>query len=135
MITGRQALQRQGTESHREVFDYNFWVDALLPEDIDLQTGEHIWPSRFRMTLTEQPPEICVVTDCRFDNEAERVRWLGGKIWEIVRFPALGRDEHISEKGLDKELFIDREIENVTDNREAMKTEIYNLMDRMLKKT
>jgi len=32
-ITGRQALQRYGTEGHRDVFGEDFWVDALLPVD------------------------------------------------------------------------------------------------------
>jgi len=133
-INGRQALQRQGTESHRDVFHYDFWVEALLPEDVDLQSGDHVWPSRFRMTLTEEPPEICVITDCRFANEAERIRWLGGKIYRIVRYPAqdLG-DQHSSEKPLDPELFIDRDIENVTGDKNAMKKEIYSIMDRMVK--
>ena len=132
-ITGRTALQRYGTESHRDVFDNNFWVDALLPDAIDPATGEHVWPQRFRMSLVPDPPEICVVTDCRFPNEAERVRWLGGKIWRIVRYPHedLG-DGHRSEQGLDPDLFIDRDIENVTDDRQAMRTEIYGVMDRLM---
>jgi hypothetical protein len=82
-ITGREYLQRYGTEAHREVFNDSFWVDACLPVQYDY-TGE----------------EILVITDCRFPNEAERIHVLGGVLWEVTRpGDTIKESGHASEAG------------------------------------
>jgi hypothetical protein len=45
-----------------------------------------------------------VITDVRFDNEAERVRLLGGRVWCIVRPSARAIAPHISEQGVQSKL-------------------------------
>lgn len=88
-ITGRQFLQRYGTEAHRDLFGESFWVDALdwEPPDTDL----------------------LVISDVRFENEAEAIHERGGQVWEIRRGkPA---NNHVSEKPLDIRL-IDVSIPN-----------------------
>jgi len=52
-----------------------------------------------------------VVTDVRFENEAEAVRSIGGKLWRITR-PGHGGNGHLSEHGLDGWQHWDAEIEN-----------------------
>ena len=59
-FTIREHLQRYGTESHRMVFDTDFWVDAAL--DYDFEAGT-----------------LYLFTDVRFTNEAQAIR----------RFPTL----------------------------------------------
>lgn len=59
----REYLQRYGTESHREVFGQNFWVDA-----VDLSHDR----------------KIVVVTDVRFPNEAQAVIDAGGSVVRVV---------------------------------------------------
>lgn len=106
-ISGRVALQRYGTEGHRDVFGSDFWVDALLPRGGG-------WPMNFsgEMDFSMEPPEICAVTDVRFENEAERIRELGGIIIKIDR--SVGDpDNHVSEFPLPNRL-IDFVIENNT---------------------
>jgi hypothetical protein len=77
--TMRSFLQRYGTESHRDVFGNDFWVDQLLP------VGGY-YAGR----------AICV-TDCRFANEYERIIELGGHVANVVR-PGLDlKDPHRSE--------------------------------------
>lgn len=99
-INGRQALQRYGTEGHRDVFGDDFWVDALLPANLNV---DRPWPYNFRGPLTAEPPDIAVITDVRFPNEAERVRQLGGQIWRIDRGGDLN-DFHASEQDLPEDL-------------------------------
>src|SRR5215467_4376192 len=60
-ITFRELLQRYGTEAHRDVFGNCFWVDLTLPV-------QGFYPGR-----------AIVVTDVRFREEAERVKFLGGR--------------------------------------------------------
>lgn len=98
-FSGRRYLQWVGTEAHRDVFGPDFWVDALLP----LVPG--VWEARF------EGVDLVVVSDCRFANEAERVRSLGGKILRIDRDLPDDGDEHASEVGLPSE-FIYEAVDN-----------------------
>lgn len=101
-ISGRQFLQRYGTEAHREVFGDSFWTDATLPLGGG-DRGENIrWPYRFQYDAGDGEvaiADICVVTDVRFDNEAYRIRELGGRIIVVVR-PGERSDTHASEQGI-----------------------------------
>lgn len=82
-ITGREFLQRYGTESHREVFGTDFWVDAALA------------------TYDEAAPgSVLVVTDVRFPNEAQAIHGRLGEIWRIVRPGAGVPGNHPSEAPL-----------------------------------
>ena len=101
-ISGRQALQRFGTEGHRNVFGDDFWIDALLPVRDD-------WIKNFRPMLGPEP-DIAVVTDVRFPNEAERIKELGGLIWRLEG-RTTSPDIHLSEMPLPPG-YIDRTIVN-----------------------
>jgi uncharacterized protein (DUF2342 family) len=78
----RRFLQRLGTEGIRSIDD-DFWLRQ----------------AREKMRARSGP---MAVTDCRFPNEANEIRELGGVIVRIIR-PALGpnRDAHVSEFALD----------------------------------
>lgn len=93
-ITGREFLQRYGTEAHRELFDDDFWVNVvdLNPPDIDL----------------------LLVTDVRFPNEAHHIHEAGGEVWKVVRSDALPANDHASERPLPDEL-VDRTVSNEGD--------------------
>lgn len=93
-ITGREFLQRYGTEAHREVFAYDFWVDAVLPDGSDTQ---------FYGRTDLRARDILVVTDVRFENEAQRILDCGGSIWHIVRDAVNVADDHPSERPLPPE--------------------------------
>lgn len=101
-IYGRHFFQYYGTESHRaedlgHSFGESFWIDNLLPfKD---------WEKTF--TNPSGPaPEYCVVTDVRFENEAQRILDLKGEIVEIAADTRIGkpRDNHPSEQPLPSDL-------------------------------
>lgn len=107
-ISGRQLLQHYGTECHRDVFDPEFWVNALLPfgqAPGSQYAGERVddkWHANF------DHADICCITDLRFENEAERIKHMrivrgGGYVLEIER-PGIEREAHISEAKLPREL-------------------------------
>jgi hypothetical protein len=99
-FTGRKYLQWYGTESHRDIFGQDFWVDALLPKWYPGSEG-HLLQDRFPGT------DVVVITDVRFPNEAQRIRDLGGEVWHIdadERLGTLPEDAHISEFPLTDEL-------------------------------
>jgi hypothetical protein len=83
-VPWRSFMERYGTDAHREVFGYDFWIDMVL----------NIW----------QSPEILVITDVRFPNEARAVHRAGGQVWEVIR-PSLEsswekEDAHIATRPL-----------------------------------
>jgi hypothetical protein len=86
-ISGREFLQYYGTEAHRDVFGENFWVDVVCPRD-----------------LVSHDAELLVFTDVRFPNEAERIKEVGGTIWQIIRPDVETRDLHASEQPLPPQL-------------------------------
>lgn len=83
-LTVREYLQDYGV-SMRKVFGDAFWLDQALPTS--LSVPEHT---------------LVVVTDCRFPNEAERVKNMGGLVFEVVG-PQGQMDPgaaHVSERAL-----------------------------------
>ena len=80
----RSTLQRLGTDAIRAL-DSEFWVRTAMQ----------------RVAATSSP---VVVTDCRFQNEAEAVRRAGGYLVRVVRPGATSADAsdlHASETALD----------------------------------
>jgi hypothetical protein len=111
-ITGRKYLQLFG-QKHREVFGDTFWIDQVLPDpgikkyDLALpDLPSNVGQSEIDRALVEKFGINCdyaVVTDVRYENEAERVLDLGGVVLEIKR-PGVESDGHDSERPLPPEL-------------------------------
>lgn len=93
-ITGREFLQKFGTEGHRNIFGSDFWVKEL-------------WAKYENSDL-----DVLIITDCRYDNEAESIRERGGTMVKINN-PRADKvnDAHPSEQGISQSL-IDIEIDN-----------------------
>jgi hypothetical protein len=65
-LTPRRVLQLVGTDLFRQRFHDDIWVAAV----------------ERRITNTASP---IVITDCRFPNEIEMVRRVGGVVWNVDR--------------------------------------------------
>lgn len=76
----RRLLQVLGTEVGRNMFGQDFWVDQAIK---GLFKEDYI-----------------VFTDCRFPNEAEAIRNLGGEVWRIIRPGVDAINAHPSEHAL-----------------------------------
>ncbi len=94
-VTGRQYLQNLGNEG-RKLFGENFWIDMVLP--FNPATDREIY-------CPDVYPDVDVlaITDLRYANEAQRIKDLGGVVWEVVR-PDATSDGHASEQPLPREL-------------------------------
>ena len=73
-------LQRFGTEVGRDLINEDIWVDLTVKSIPD---GSRV-----------------VFTDCRFSNEANKVRQLGGKVWRVNRPGWQAVNDHTSETSL-----------------------------------
>ena len=100
----RRLLQRMGTEVGRDLISDSIWVDEL-----DKHSGK------------------IVVTDCRFLNEAEKIKSKGGTVWRITRPETQPINPHTSEIALDNYTF-DQYIDNDS-TIAALKIEIDHLME------
>jgi hypothetical protein len=96
-LSGRTFLQLFGTEAHRDVFGTGFWVNALFK-----QYDEVPFPG--------SQPDLLVITDARFENEARAVNERGGAVIEVVRpdnpdgLSGGLEQQHASEAGLPEHL-------------------------------
>jgi hypothetical protein len=108
-LTAREFLQRYGTESHRDIFGADFWVNQALIEYVNAPVRDTLF----------------YVTDCRFANEATAVHRLGGVVVNVI-----GADEdtgeHLSEAPLPDSL-INFYIDNTT------RGDDFAMLDRQLR--
>lgn len=108
----RELLQLLGTEFGRKMIGESIWVDRAM------RTVEHYQLSGIGV----------VISDVRFDNEAEAIRERGGVVWRVVRnAPSClseAASQHESEGGIRAEL-IDLTVRNngsLVDLRAAVDT-------------
>lgn len=80
-MTAREFMQFFGTEIMRGMYD-NIWVNRTIK---DIQTED---------------PQIAVVSDCRFKNEAVALKEIGAKLVYLDRSIS-SSDSHASENGFD----------------------------------
>ena len=95
----RQIMQTLGTD----------WGRKMISDDIWLQV--------MRRTIKEQPFDVAIIDDCRFENEMELVHEMGGKVYRLYRDGVSYTGEHESERKLPK---VDYSID-VSDVQEAAK--------------
>ena len=70
-FTPRYCMQTLGANWARETVDPDFWLNLWL---IEIKKLELVY--KFPKVVSE---------DCRFPNEAETIKSMGGEIWEIKR--------------------------------------------------
>ena len=86
---GRKLLQELGVALRH--IEEGFWVNKTI-EAIREQGGSLALGS---------PNQVFCITDCRFPNEADAIRKMGGVVWRIERPGLPHTDTHISETALD----------------------------------
>lgn len=104
----RGLLQRTGTEAGRSIFWKNFWVDVLFRElEEKYLTYETGYP------LHKELQSRVVISDVRFDNEAERIKEYGGHIIHVTssRDGLPQPDNHASEQPINPK-YVDKFIDN-----------------------
>lgn len=90
----RRLMQTLGTEWGRQMIKPTLWVDLM----------------RQRLERERDAYELILITDVRFDDEAQLIHTLGGEVWQIER-AADAVAAHSSEAGINP-LLVTRSIDN-----------------------
>lgn len=94
-LTARDVMQVVGTDIFRKL-DTKVWIRSTLSK------------------IAREQPNIAVINDCRFPNEVEAIKQIGGKVIRLTRNPFLS--DHISETILDKDKYDWSNFDYIIDN-------------------
>jgi hypothetical protein len=97
LVSPRYVLQTLGTEYFRKHVDEQFWVKFLLSEE----KINHYY---------KKGVDYLIIPDVRFNNEAEKIKELGGAVLRVKR-DGVNITQHASEAGVDDK-FVDGNITN-----------------------
>lgn len=122
--TPRTLMQLIGTEVCRQIHP-NFWINSLFKDYTP--TGDTLLEGEIRKVREEDliyPKWI--ISDCRFNNEAEAIKSKGGVIIKVER-DLDNQDSHKSEKGINDH-YVDLVINNNGSIQDLI-TEVKNKMN------
>jgi len=112
-MTGREVLQYVGTDMFRKM-NSNVWLDSLFRK------------------IKEDSPELALISDVRFLNEAEWIKRRGGFLVGLDRNPSTKEDSHASEKAVEECLVAcDIVIENSKMTIAEQNKEIYQALSHL----
>jgi len=120
-LTVRKFLQLFGTEVGRAIHS-NFWINALFSDYWEIATN---WDADGNSTVEAYPNWI--ITDCRFENEAEAILSRGGIMIRLQRNSNVSSD-HTSETALDDYIGFNYYI----DNRETTIDQLIHMVKDIL---
>jgi len=103
-MTAREIMQFIGTDIFRSI-DSDIWVKATI-----------------KKILNEQP-KVAIITDCRFPNEVEAIKNIGGIVIKLTRNPY--NSDHASEVALDPNQY-DQSLFNLVLDNDDMSIEQQN---------
>lgn len=83
-MTAREVMEHIGTDIFRKIHK-NVWADATIRK------------------IQKERPKIAVITDCRFPNEVESIKNIGGYVLRLTKEPY--KSSHISENILNKDQY------------------------------
>lgn len=96
ILSPRQLLELVGTELGRDILSKTVWLDTLE-----------------RVVNRDQETNIAIVTDLRFDNEAEFIKKIGGIVVKVdcPNNSHATKSDHVSAKGINP-ILVDHTIVN-----------------------
>lgn len=86
-MTGREFLQKLGTECLRDNIHQDFWIQRMLGQ------------------IAAAYCQYVLIPDTRFPNEFETIKDLGGYVIKVIRPQVETGDTHISETALNDHIF------------------------------
>lgn len=111
----RELLQIVGTDLFRERFYRHVWIDVA------------------RREVRETKQDVAIITDCRFADEAEFIKSVGGEVWAVLGKGGESSDLHSSEKSVSKCIqAADHSIDNHLWDMQSVQFDVVHGLARML---
>jgi hypothetical protein len=110
-MTAREIMQFIGTDIFRSI-DSDIWVKATI-----------------KKILNEQP-KVAIITDCRFPNEVEAIKNIGGKVFRLTRNKF--NSDHESECILDKDRYDWKNFDYILDNENISVQEQFEQIKKIM---
>lgn len=107
-MTAREFMQFLGTDMMRKIYS-------------------PIWTNRTIKNITTENPQLAVITDCRFDNEAVAMKEQKAKLIYLTR--STSTDSHSSENGFENFKDFDAVIDNQNMTIEETQRELMKVID------
>jgi hypothetical protein len=95
-LTAREVMQMVGTDMFRA-----------------MQTN--VWSSATVRKIQQEKPTVAIIADCRFPNEVDAIKEVGGLVIKLTRNPY--NSDHLSEMALDDNKYNQNNFDLVVDNR------------------
>lgn len=111
-LTAREVMQLVGTDMFRRL-KTNVWSDATIRK------------------IQKDNPNIGLIADCRFPNEVNAIKSVGGIVIKLTRNPY--NSDHSSEIALDKDKFDHKYFDLVIDNQNLSVVEQNTIIFNFLK--
>lgn len=112
-LTARDVMQFVGTNIFRKM-KHNVWADATINK------------------IKTEKPNLAIIADCRFPNEVEAVKNIGGYVIKLTRNPY--SSNHESEIALDEAYYsqhnFDLIVNNANLNIDQQNKEVFNFLKR-----
>lgn len=101
-LYGLALAQVHGTIEQKETVDPRWgltprFILQRLGTDVARNVHPETWIRYVMRQIASRPDHNYVITDCRFPNEADAVRKVGGVVWRVRRSSAPRDDGHASE--------------------------------------
>lgn len=94
-LTAREVLQIVGTDMFRKM-------------------QNHVWSNATIRQILREQPDVAIIADCRFPNEVEAIKNVGGIVIKLTRNPH--HSDHASEIALDPDRYDQSLFDLVIDN-------------------
>lgn len=122
-ILGLSYDQCYGDDNSKNTLTDCYWDDKRLNArevmqfvgtDLFRKMKNNVWASATIKKIQSEKPDLAIIADCRFPNEVEEIKNVGGLVIKLTRNPY--NSTHLSETALDPNVYSSNNFDLVIDN-------------------
>lgn len=126
-ILGLKYRQCYGSDEEKNELVNCFWnnhqltareVLQIVGTDMFRTMQQHVWSNATIRRILKDQPDIAVIADCRFPNEVDAIKRVGGIVIKLTRNPY--NSSHASEMALDTEQYDQNNFDCIIDNNNLL---------------
>lgn len=124
-ILGLQHNQCYGSDEDKNQLVNCYWEDKQLTArevlqivgtDMFRKMQNHVWSNATIRQILREQPDMAIIADCRFPNEVDAIKRVGGIVIKLTRNPH--NSDHASEIALDPDQYDQFNFDLVIENHD-----------------